>query len=137
MRLALPAALLTVIVAAGPAAADDVYLVNGKVFEDVTAEVEGERVAIGLPSGGEIGLPLSHVERIERAERFVDAQPFRGRPVAWLQPFLTRRSMDRHATVTTIDAGTMSRGAAMTTAPDVAAQGDAPTHDAGAHGGSR
>lgn len=68
MRLALPAALLTVIVAAGPAAADDVYLVNGKVFEDVTAEVEGERVAIGLPSGGEIGLPLSHVERIERAE---------------------------------------------------------------------
>jgi len=67
MREFLPA-LLVVFVAAGSVGADEVYLVNGKAFEDVTAEVVGDKVAIGLSGGGEIRLPLSHVERIERSE---------------------------------------------------------------------
>jgi hypothetical protein len=67
MRVLL-SAVFAVFVAAGSVGADEVYLVNGKVFEDVTAEVVGDKVAIGLSSGGEIRLPLSHVERIERSE---------------------------------------------------------------------
>ncbi len=68
MRTILPAVTIAVLVASGPVLADEVYLVNGKVFEDVTAEVVGDEVAIGLPSGGEIRLPTSQVARIERAE---------------------------------------------------------------------
>ena len=68
MRVILPAVAIAVVVAAGPLVADEVYLVNGKVFEDVAAEVVGDEVAIGLPSGGEIRLAMSQVARIERAE---------------------------------------------------------------------
>lgn len=67
MRATVSTVLLAALAAAGPLAADEVYLVNGKMFEDVTAEVVGEQVAIGLPSGGEIRLPASQVARIERA----------------------------------------------------------------------
>lgn len=67
MRILLPAALI-VVLAAGVAGADDVHLANGNVFEEVTAEVSGDEVAIGLAGGGEIRLPMSQVARIERAE---------------------------------------------------------------------
>ncbi|HEX2162917.1 MAG TPA: hypothetical protein VHM02_03105, partial [Thermoanaerobaculia bacterium] len=59
--LALAAAL------ALPAAADDVYLTNGNVFEDVVARREGGSVVIQLP-GGALRLPASRVERIERRD---------------------------------------------------------------------
>lgn len=64
LRLALSAVLL-VVVATFPAAADDVHLTNGNSFEGVVAEVEGAEVRIRLPHG-ELSLPLSKVARIER-----------------------------------------------------------------------
>ncbi|HEX2254838.1 MAG TPA: hypothetical protein VHQ65_16355 [Thermoanaerobaculia bacterium] len=63
--LPLLAALL--VAPARPAAADDVILKNGRSFEGVVAQVEGDRVAIRLPQGL-IRLPMSQVERIERGE---------------------------------------------------------------------
>jgi hypothetical protein len=57
--LALAAAL------ALPAAADDVHLTNGNVFEDVVARVEGEQVVVQM-RGGALRLPASRVARIER-----------------------------------------------------------------------
>lgn len=68
MRLPLTAALLAGgLLAALPVAADDVLLTNGKTFEDVVAEVEGDRVLIHLP-GGVLTLPASRVEAIARGE---------------------------------------------------------------------
>lgn len=65
MRGSLAAVL---VLAAGWAGADEVHLVNGKSFEDVSARVVGDEVRIELPAGGEIRLPRSHVARIEEGE---------------------------------------------------------------------
>jgi len=50
-----------------PAAADDVHLTNGNVFEDVVARVEGEQVVVQM-RGGALRLPASRVARIDRRE---------------------------------------------------------------------
>lgn len=59
---------LLVAVAAAPASADVVVLTNGKTFEDVIAQVDGDKVRIQLPYGGEISLPATKIERIDRSE---------------------------------------------------------------------
>lgn len=51
-------------VLAAPARADDVYLANGQVFEDVIARRDGDVVRIRMPHG-EMGIPLAWVARIE------------------------------------------------------------------------
>lgn len=60
--LALAAAALAL-----PAAADDVHLTNGNVFENVVARIEGEQVVVQM-RGGALRLPASRVARIERRE---------------------------------------------------------------------
>lgn len=66
---------LLLAILAVPAFADDVYLTNGESFEGVLAVEHGTQVKIRLP-GGQVSLPLSMVERIERApsayQRFLD-----------------------------------------------------------------
>jgi hypothetical protein len=94
---ALPAAACLVVLAAllvvpRPAAADDVHLTNGRAFENVVAEVVGDRVAIRLPSGV-IRIPKSKVARIERKETaletFLDRRfalvEHRGSAADWLE----------------------------------------------------
>lgn len=93
-------AALALLAAAVPAAADDVYLTNGRVFEDVVAHDEGERVAIRMPHGL-IRIPAARVARIERAETplaellrrqaELDAMPGRGRAEAWVELALWAR----------------------------------------------
>lgn len=61
IALALAAALVL------PAAADDVHLTNGNVFENVVARVEGEQVVVQM-RGGSLRLPMSRVARIERRD---------------------------------------------------------------------
>jgi hypothetical protein len=63
--LLIPLAVL--LAAAAPAAADDVYLANGQVFEDVVARRDGDKVRIRLEHG-EMGVPASWVVRIEESE---------------------------------------------------------------------
>lgn len=63
--LILPLAAL--LAAAVPAAADDVYLANGQVFEGVVARRDGDKVRIRLEHG-EMGVPASWVVRIEASE---------------------------------------------------------------------
>ncbi len=77
----------------GPAAADDVYLTNGRVFEDVVARVEGDRVAIRMHHGL-IRMPAEKVAQIvkedsplqtylrRRAE--LEAQPGGGAAEDWI-----------------------------------------------------
>jgi hypothetical protein len=60
-------ALLAAAALALPAAADDVHLTNGNVFEDVVARVEGEQVVVQM-RGGALRLPASRVARIERRD---------------------------------------------------------------------
>lgn len=60
-------ALLAAAALALPAAADDVHLTNGKVFEDVVARVEGDKVVVQM-RGGALRLPASRVARIERRD---------------------------------------------------------------------
>ena len=48
---------------AGPGRADDVYLANGQVFEDVIARRDGDVVRIRMPHG-EMGIPAAWVERV-------------------------------------------------------------------------
>jgi hypothetical protein len=67
MRLPTIAACLLLAVLAVPAAADDVHLTNGKVFEDVVAEVGDDVVRVHL-AWGVISLPAGRVARIERQE---------------------------------------------------------------------
>ncbi|HSL84737.1 MAG TPA: hypothetical protein VLF66_18325 [Thermoanaerobaculia bacterium] len=64
-RLLLPLAVL--LAASAPAAADDVYLANGQVFEGVVARRDGDKVRIRLQHG-EMGVPASWVVRIEASE---------------------------------------------------------------------
>ena len=61
----LAAALLAI--PASPAAADDVYLTNGRVFEDVVAEVQGDRVAIRMHHGL-IRMPATKVAQIVKED---------------------------------------------------------------------
>jgi hypothetical protein len=66
----LPTAVLALALAAGTvslALADDVYLANGQVFEDVIAQRSGEQVRIRM-AHGEMGVPASWVVRIEESE---------------------------------------------------------------------
>ncbi len=60
LGLVAPAFLL-----AGAASGDDVYLNNGQVFEDVLTEERGDRLVVQLEIG-EIALPWSRIERVER-----------------------------------------------------------------------
>lgn len=60
------ALLALVLIVSTSAVADDVYLKNGRVFEDVEAEVSGDRVIVYLPFG-EIGFSRDVVERIEES----------------------------------------------------------------------
>ena len=64
---ALLAGALAALLAAA-AAADEVHLTNGKSFQGVVANVEGDVVHIQMPFGGVITLPMSRVERIDRGE---------------------------------------------------------------------
>jgi hypothetical protein len=50
-----------------PAAADTVYLTNGKSFDGVVAESGDSQVRIQMP-GGEIRLPKASVERVEQSD---------------------------------------------------------------------
>lgn len=59
--------LAVLLLAAAPVAADDVYLANGQVFEDVIARHDGDKVRIRL-AHGEMGFPASWVVRIEKSE---------------------------------------------------------------------
>jgi len=59
--------LLIPLLAAAPAVADNVFLKNGRVFEDVIAEVGLTTVRIHL-AFGEMSVSLDAVERVERAE---------------------------------------------------------------------
>lgn len=78
---------------AGPAAADDVYLTNGRVFEDVVARVEGDRVAIRMHHGL-IRMPAEKVAQIVkedsplqtylRRKAELEAQPGGGAAEDWI-----------------------------------------------------
>jgi hypothetical protein len=60
--------LLALLVFAGsPLLADDVYLKNGRSFENVVAEVGDSQVRIHMP-GGVISLPRGAVERVRKAD---------------------------------------------------------------------
>ncbi len=72
MRSISLATLTAVLAVVAPLAADDVYLVNGRVFEDVVATVDGDRVRLHLPFG-EMSVPRHTVERIEHAETTLEA----------------------------------------------------------------
>ena len=61
------AGVLCALLAIPPVAADDVHLTNGNTFEDVIATVDGDEVRIRLPHG-EIALPVSRVQRIDKAD---------------------------------------------------------------------
>src|SRR5215469_7405388 len=50
-----------------PLAADDVYLKNGRSFENVVAEVGDTQVRVHMP-GGVVSLPRSAVERVTKAD---------------------------------------------------------------------
>lgn len=67
MRSRQLAALLLCLFAWAPAAADTVYLANGRTFENVIAEVTDNEVKIRMP-GGSLSLPRSHVQRVESSD---------------------------------------------------------------------
>ena len=66
------APILPVLCLAAPLMADDVHLKNGRVFEDVVAELSDSTVTIHL-AFGEMTVSLDAVERIERAESTLTA----------------------------------------------------------------
>ncbi len=91
---------LLLLLAAVPAVADDVHLVNGETFEGVIAEVQGDQVAIRLPHGM-IRLPMTRVVRIDRAaspyeEYLARAEALAGSSSAraWLELALWARERD-------------------------------------------
>lgn len=65
MRKAVP--ILLACLVATPLAADDVFLKNGRTFEDVVAEIRDDQVHIRL-AFGEMAFPVDAIERIERSE---------------------------------------------------------------------
>ena len=60
-------ALLLGTLLGAPLLADDVYLKNGRSFENVVAEVGDTQVRVHMP-GGVISLPRSSVERVTKAD---------------------------------------------------------------------
>ncbi len=75
----LAAAIGAAMLWASGVAADEVHLVNGKSFEDVTARTVGDEVWIELPAGGEIRLQKSQVASIDKAESGMDLYRQRAR----------------------------------------------------------
>jgi len=67
MRIRCIAALLLALASLAPARADTVYLVNGRSFENVIAEMTETEVKIRMP-GGSLSLPRSHVLRVESSD---------------------------------------------------------------------
>ena len=65
--LASTALLLGTSIGVLPLAADDVYLKNGRSFENVVAEVGDTQVRVHMP-GGMISLPRSAVERVAKSD---------------------------------------------------------------------
>lgn len=63
----LPLVALLAATAPPSARADDVYLTNGQVFEGVVTRRDGDTVRIRM-SHGEMGLPVSWIDRIEKAD---------------------------------------------------------------------
>jgi hypothetical protein len=59
--------LLSLLLLAVPAFADDVYLVNGRKFEGVIAETAGSQVRIRM-QGGTLSLPKDQVLRVEAGD---------------------------------------------------------------------
>lgn len=59
--------LLGTLLGAPPLLADDVYLKNGRSFENVVAEIGDTQVRVHMP-GGVISLPRGSVERVTRAD---------------------------------------------------------------------
>jgi hypothetical protein len=86
--------LVAILLPTPSASADDVYLTNGRVFEDVVARTEGERVAIRM-AHGLIRIPAVRVARIERGETplaeylrrlaTLESQPEGGGAAAWIE----------------------------------------------------
>ncbi len=81
-KLACPLVGLMVGMLATPALADDVYLTNGEVFEDVIVTVTERHVVIELPIG-RLKLPTEQVKRIE--QKTTPLEEFRARREALLR----------------------------------------------------
>lgn len=67
MKLRIAVTALGLLVALS-AAADDVYLTNGRTFEGVEARFTATHVILRMPFGGEITLQRSQVERVEKSD---------------------------------------------------------------------
>jgi hypothetical protein len=88
------ALLLTLgLLAGSPVLADDVYLKNGRSFTGVVAEVTNNQVRIELP-GGSISLPLSAVDRVEKAATSLEAYLERKREIESREAHGERRAAD-------------------------------------------
>jgi hypothetical protein len=60
-------AILLAVLPGAPLLGDDVYLKNGRSFENVVAEVGDEQVRVHMP-GGVVSLPRSAVDRVEKSD---------------------------------------------------------------------
>jgi len=60
-------AILLGVLPGAPLLGDDVYLKNGRSFENVVAEVGDEQVRVHMP-GGVVSLPRSAVDRVEKSD---------------------------------------------------------------------
>jgi hypothetical protein len=60
-------AILVAVLPGAPLLGDDVYLKNGRSFENVVAEVGDEQVRVHMP-GGVVSLPRSAVDRVEKSD---------------------------------------------------------------------
>ena len=60
-------AILLGMLPGAPLLGDDVYLKNGRSFENVVAEVGDEQVRVHMP-GGVVSLPRSSVDRVEKSD---------------------------------------------------------------------
>lgn len=60
-------AILLGVLPGAPLLGDDVYLKNGRSFENVVAEVGDEQVRVHMP-GGVVSLPRSSVDRVEKSD---------------------------------------------------------------------
>src|SRR5271168_3054394 len=88
------ALLLTLgLLAGSPVLADDVYLKNGRSFTGVVAAVTNNQVRIELP-GGSISLPLSAVDRVEKAATSLEAYLERKREIESREAHGERRAAD-------------------------------------------
>ena len=77
---------LGILLSAGMAAADTIYLKNGRIIRTSSATVEGDRVLF-TQFGHPIAIPLSEVDRVEEDEyEDPSATPVREAPVAGTAP---------------------------------------------------